>query len=89
MLIVYIRHMPIQPAQLIFTARSLAQLTQQELAELANTTQPAIAIYESGSKSPGIATLERILLAAGFDLNVQLTPHGRKAERLLGLVEAS
>ncbi len=55
-------------AQLIRDARTAAGLTQAELAKRARTSQPAIAAYESGDKVPTVATLERLLGAAGVDL---------------------
>ena len=49
-------------------------LTQQALAEKAGTSQPTIALYESGSKSPTLATLQRLASSLGFELAVTLTP---------------
>lgn len=50
---------------LIRDARRAAGLTQSELARRAGTSQPAIARYERGAASPSVATLDRILRAAG------------------------
>ncbi len=50
---------------LIREARAAAGLTQQELAERAGTSQPAIARYEQGTAVPTLPTLERLLLACG------------------------
>ena len=50
---------------LIRDARHAAGLTQRELARRAGTSQPAIARYERGAASPSVATLDRILRAAG------------------------
>lgn len=52
-------------AALIRDARIAAGLTQQELAERAGTSQPAIARYERGAAVPTLATIERMLLACG------------------------
>ena len=75
--------------------RSTAGMTQAELAEAAETSQPTIAAYESGSKSPNLRTLERLARATGRDLVVSFVPpltredrrslklHGAIAERLI------
>lgn len=52
-------------------ARLAAGLSQTQLAELAGTSQPAVAMYESGKREPGIATFERLLAAAGAKLTVE------------------
>ncbi len=59
--------------QLIEHARRLAGLTQTDLAELAGTSRPTLSAYESGRKSPTLATAERILTVAGFTLSVDPT----------------
>lgn len=56
--------------QLIEHARRLAGLTQTDLAELAGTSRPTLSAYESGRKSPTLATAERILTVAGFTLSL-------------------
>lgn len=55
---------------LIEHARRLAGLTQADLAALAGTSRPTLSAYESGRKSPTLATAERILTVAGFALSV-------------------
>lgn len=55
-------------AEFIKHARREAGLTQAELAERASTSQSAVAAYESGSKTPNVETLERLLRAAGYRL---------------------
>ena len=59
---------------LIREARLRAGLAQADLAKRAGTSQPAIARWESGGSSPTIATLERVLGAAGFALRLALVP---------------
>jgi transcriptional regulator with XRE-family HTH domain len=49
-------------------------LTQQELAELCDTTQSAIARLESGGRPPRIDTLLRIANALDCELAVELRP---------------
>ena len=45
--------------------RAVKGISQAQLAELANTSQPAIASYESGSKSPTWRTIARVAEATG------------------------
>jgi transcriptional regulator with XRE-family HTH domain len=69
---------------LIAAARLRRDLTQTRLAELAGTTQPTISAYERGAKVPDLATLERVLGAAGFELRMSLADlddHDRSLER--------
>lgn len=61
-------------ATLIRAARVSAGLTQTELARRAGTSQPAIVRYESGESSPSVATLERLLRAAGQRLELSAIP---------------
>lgn len=58
----------------IHKIRMLAGLSQQDLARLAGTSQPTIAAYETGRKSPTLQTVERIALAAGFEPSLSLVP---------------
>ncbi len=60
---------------LIKLARHDGGLSQRELAERAGTSQAAIAAYESGRRSPSLATLVRIVRAAGQDLRIQVVPY--------------
>jgi transcriptional regulator with XRE-family HTH domain len=60
--------------RLIRNARQQAGLTQQELAERAGMSQPAIAKLERGATNPTLATLSRCAAAAGFDFRVELVP---------------
>ena len=57
---------------LIRIARRRAGLSQEELARRAATSQAAISAYESGRRSPSVATLSRILAASGFELRMRL-----------------
>jgi transcriptional regulator with XRE-family HTH domain len=63
---------------LVKQARHAAGLTQSELAERAHTAQPAVAAYESGARTPTIATLERLLGACDHDLEVRVAPRVRR-----------
>lgn len=57
---------------LIKRARHRAGLTQAQLAHAAGTSQPTLAAYEAGAKSPSVRTLDRIVRAAGGSLDVKL-----------------
>lgn len=66
-----------------------AGLTQAELADRAGTSQPAIAAYEAGRKSPSLATLRRLADAAGLEVVVDFQrPLTREELRSLALHEA-
>ena len=67
-----------EPAALIQTARIRAGLSQRELARKARTAQSVVARIELGETSPSLATLTRILRAAGF----RLSPRLRKIPKL-------
>ena len=73
---------------LIHAARLKAGLSQAALAERAGTTQPTISMYERGSKAPDLATLERILRAAGFELRMVLAPLEDHDESLARYVQS-
>lgn len=60
---------------LIREARRRADLTQQELAGRAGTTQSAVARWEAGGVDPGFDTVRRMLRHCGFDLLVALEPY--------------
>ncbi len=55
---------------LIERARKLSGLSRAELARRARASRPTLAAYASGKKSPNLATAERIVRAAGFDLDL-------------------
>jgi len=63
---------------LIRDARQAAGITQVELAAKAGTTQPAVAAYESGARAPSLATLERLLDACEYDVEVRANPRVRR-----------
>ncbi len=79
---------------LVARLRRSAGLTQAALAELAGTSQPTIAAYESGTKRPSLRTLQRLAAAVGLGVHVSFVPpltredrrslalHDRIAERL-------
>lgn len=65
-----------QAQQVIRNARQSAGLTQKELASLAGTSQPTVALYESGKRDPSSATLLRLVQACGGQLHLS-TGHQR------------
>ena len=58
-------------ARTLRDARRRAALTQAELAERAATSQAAVSAYENAAKTPSVATLSRLLAAAGMRLTVE------------------
>jgi transcriptional regulator with XRE-family HTH domain len=56
---------------LLKDARVRAGLSQEELAQRSRTSRTAVSAYEQGHKSPSVETLERLLGAAGFQLEVR------------------
>jgi len=61
--------------------RSLAGLTQAELARAGGTSQPAIAAYEAGRKSPTLATVRRLARSVGLETTVRFAPPMTREER--------
>jgi len=72
-------------ARIIREARTRAGMTQAELAHAAGTSQPAVAAYESGSRSPSVRTLDRLVRATGATLEVAVRPASRAEGALLQL----
>ncbi len=61
--------------------RQAAGLTQAALAEAGGTSQPAIAAYEAGRKSPTMSTLARLARAAGLEAAVEFYPPLTREDR--------
>jgi transcriptional regulator with XRE-family HTH domain len=59
---------------LVREARRRANLTQTELAKRAETSQPAIARWESGRTAISLDDVRRLVALCGFDLEVALVP---------------
>ncbi|MBI4405280.1 MAG: helix-turn-helix transcriptional regulator [Deltaproteobacteria bacterium] len=59
---------------LVRLMRNQANVTQHTLATRAGTSQPTIASYESGTKSPTVTTLHRLASSLGLELVVAFTP---------------
>jgi transcriptional regulator with XRE-family HTH domain len=65
-------------AGLLERARRLAGLSRSELARKAGASRPTLAAYAAGTKSPNLATAERIVRAAGFELELAPRPDFRE-----------
>ena len=61
-----------EPATLIRRARTEAGLTQEQLARRLGVSQAALARLERRGANPTVATLERVLRAAGRRLDMRL-----------------
>jgi transcriptional regulator with XRE-family HTH domain len=64
----------VDAASTIRTARQRAHLSLRQLARAAHTSHSTLAAYEHGAKSPTVATLSRIVRAAGFALDLEVWP---------------
>ena len=69
-------------ANVISSVREAAGLTLRELAQRAGTSHSAIAAYEAGAKTPSVATVDRIVRAAGFEADVSLHRRQRGSSSL-------
>jgi transcriptional regulator with XRE-family HTH domain len=61
--------------------RSVARVSQTELARRAGTSQPTIAAYESWAKSPTLRTLERLAESVGLEVHPTFVPPMTREER--------
>jgi transcriptional regulator with XRE-family HTH domain len=61
--------------------RRLVGMTQAELARRAHTSQPTIAAYEAGRKSPSLRTLERLAVSVERELHVMFLPPMTREDR--------
>ena len=60
--------------EILTSIRRMSGLSGRELARRAGTTHSALIDYAKGRHDPGFSTLERIALAGGYDLVVELRP---------------
>ena len=60
-------------AEVLKDARLKAGLTQSDLSKKASITQSVISAYESGRRDPSLSTLNKLVSAAGFALDIGLT----------------
>ena len=69
-------------AQMIYTARTKAGLSQSELAALIGSRQPVIARLEDADyEGHSLTMLQRIAAALQQNLEVRFVPHKRQARR--------
>ena len=61
-------------ASALIRARSLADVSQEEIAKRMHTSQPAIARLEGGSGNPSLATLRKYAQATGTQLRITFEP---------------
>lgn len=61
-------------ARTILDARRRSGLTLRALAKRAGTSHSTLSAYESGRKTPSTETLDRLVRAAGFELEFTFTP---------------
>lgn len=61
--------------------RETLGLTQQQLANIAGTSQSAVAAYEGGRKSPTWRTVERLAQAVGCHVEVRVLPPLTREDR--------
>lgn len=61
--------------------RERAALTQAALARAGGTSQPTVAAYEAGRKSPTVSTVQRLARALGLDAAVTYHPPLTREER--------
>ena len=79
---------PSVSAALLQLARLKAHLSQRQLAERVGVPATMISAYERDRRQPTMATLQRLLKGAGFDLRLQLAPADSHDEVLAALEEA-
>lgn len=84
-------------ATTIRAARARSRLTLRALAQAAGTSHATLSAYEQGRTVPSVATLDRIVRAAGFALETTLArrvdpaepmPRGEELAAVLDLAEA-
>lgn len=63
------------------TLRERAGVTQAALAKAAGTSQPTIAAYEAGQKSPTLDTVHRLARSVGYEMTGQFHPVPTREER--------
>jgi transcriptional regulator with XRE-family HTH domain len=73
-------------SELVRKARRDAGLTQAQLAHRAGTAQSAVAAYEAGTRTPSLATLQRLLDGSEHDLLLSARPRTRRGAASLELI---
>jgi transcriptional regulator with XRE-family HTH domain len=62
----------VDAAAILHAIRERSGVSRRELARRAGTSPATLAAYEAGRIVPSVATLERIVHAAGFELELDL-----------------
>ena len=62
-----------QASVILRAARERSGLSLRELARRADTSHATLSAYQAGDKVPSVATLDRIVRAAGLCVDVELT----------------
>jgi transcriptional regulator with XRE-family HTH domain len=70
-------------AVLLREARRRSGLSRRKLARCGGTSPSTLSAYESGVSVPSVATLDRLLRAAGFEADVRLRPAPASDDREL------
>ena len=73
---------PTSAGTVVRRARERAGLSLRALATAAGTSHSTLAAYEAGRKTPTVDTLDRILDAAGFAIDRELSPRIRSRNGL-------
>ena len=73
---------PMDAAALVRDVRDRSGLSLRALAERAGTSHSTLSAYEVGRVTPGFDTLDRIVRAAGFAIEVDATARVRGSDRL-------
>jgi transcriptional regulator with XRE-family HTH domain len=77
--------LPSPSSALLQLARLKSDMSQRELADRAGVPVTMISAYERDQRQPTLATLLRLLRAAGFDLRLHLAAFDAHDEVLAGL----
>ena len=77
--------LPSPSSALLQLARLKADMSQRVLAERAGVPVTMISAYERDQRQPTLATLLRLLRAAGFDLRLHLAAYDPHDEILAGM----
>lgn len=64
------------PAAMLKAARERSGLSQSQVAQRAGVHHTMVSAYERGRRTPGVATFERLLKAAGAELAVEVVAEG-------------
>jgi transcriptional regulator with XRE-family HTH domain len=80
-------------ASTLRTVRAKAGLSLRQLARRAGTSHSTLSAYETGRVTPAVATVDRIVRAAGFSLAAELAPvvggdqAGERGDELVAALE--